>query len=264
MKLFCLLFGVLIASPLSAQDLDEAFPRITREWVDATGQFKVEGKLIGVTKTSIQLDTGGDDPITVPVVKLNADSQTAAKQAFSHFQVESMIRKIIQGLLDKVVEDMSPRNALPTQKMFIVTANAELRKTRMTLRYRIVTTKKNEKEEVSLRLEPLQKWIVTPDDFQAVGIPGVGGFLRGWTLYEKDLAVIDSSKIVPGKSVLEMTGTPALLFPVGRDFAWRGTGFKNGSDRKYTQTIQIGFALFEHKIKIVNPEVRDVLRNYKV
>lgn len=254
MKLQYLLLSVLFASTLHAQDLDEEFPRITREWVDATGQFKVEGKLVGMTKTSVQLDTGGDEPITVPVVKLNADSQTAAKRAFNHFQVESMIRGIIQRLLDKVVEDMSPRNALPTQKMLIATANAELRKTRMTLRYRIVSTKENEKEEVSLRLESLQRWIVTPDDFQAVGVPGVGSFLRGWTLYEKDLAVIDASKIVPGKSVLEMTGTPALLFPVGRDYAWRGTGFKNGSDRKYTQAIQIGFALLDHKIKVVNPK----------
>ena len=82
----------------------------------------------------------------------------------------------------------------------------------------------------------------------------MGNFLRGWTLYEKDLALIDASKIIPGKSILEITGTPTLLFPVGRDYSWRGTGFKNGSDRKYTQSIQIGFALLDHKIRVVHPE----------
>lgn len=254
MKLRYLIGILFLATPVFAQDVDEAFPRITREWVDSTGQFKVEGKLVGLTKTTVQLDTGGDEPITVPLEKLDADSKAAAKSAFNHFQVESMIRGIIQRLLDQAVKDMSPRNALPTQKMLIATANAELRKTRMTLRYRILTTKKKGDEEVSLSLEPLQRWIVTPDDFQAVGIPGMGNFLRGWRLYEKDLALIDASKIVPGKSILEMTGTPTLLFPVGRDYSWRGTGFKNGSDRKYTQSIQIGFALLDHKISVINPE----------
>lgn len=74
------------------------FPHITREWVDATGGFRVTAKLVSATATSVELQKNDSDKtIQVPVGKLDERSREIVKLAAPIFLVESKMREILQG-----------------------------------------------------------------------------------------------------------------------------------------------------------------------
>lgn len=255
-----LMTSLLLAAPAEGVYTD-GYPKVTREWVDASGQFKITAKLISMTPTEVVLEKDDKDTVTVPLNRLGPDSRTFANEAFPHFLVEKSIHDIIEAVINKAAEEDGARDAMKLQQTLMAQANAQLRKTKITLRYRITEVEKEDnsdskvkRPEYTLKFEHIHDWQVTPDSFQAIGVPGVGGYLRGWSVYEKDLKTISPTAIVPGKSVFEMTGVPQLFFPVARDFGWRGLGQKIGAGPRSRVSIQIGFAVLEHKIRIVTPE----------
>ncbi len=59
------------------------FPHITREWVDATGQFRVTAELVSATATSVELQKkDSDKTIQVPVDRLDERSRNSPRPFF--------------------------------------------------------------------------------------------------------------------------------------------------------------------------------------
>jgi hypothetical protein len=252
---------VIAAGTLGQVDdsvLQSEFPRITREWVDATGKFRVEAKLISVTATEAVLQKVDTQTVTVPLARLDNTSRAIAQEAYPHFLVEKKIRDIIEQFTEAAAaKEMSPRDKRDLQQELMAKANAELRRLKMRLRYRITEATMHDPKraaatlsDYSINFVPLQDWQVTPDTWQNDGgLPAIGGYLRGWSFKTKEL---DPATIVKDQSVFEITGVPEIM-EVGRDFSWRGDGRKIGADRTANVHFMISFALLKHEIRVFTP-----------
>ena len=135
--------------------------------------------------------------------------------------------------METAAKENSSRNTRELMEELIAKANADLRKLKMTMRYRITELEKYDAKKAKatgsdfgVRFVSLQDWQVAPDQWQADLLPGLGNYMSGWTFDTKEL---DPASVAINKSVFEMKGVPQL-FPVARDFCWRGNGKKIGAD----------------------------------
>ena len=92
----------LSAGQVDPSVLDPQFPRVTREWVDSTGEFRVTAKLVGVTKTGVLLEKENEKTITVPLTRLDKTSREVAGQAYPHFLVEQKIHDFLRGQVEAI------------------------------------------------------------------------------------------------------------------------------------------------------------------
>lgn len=233
--LIALSITLLSTCNLTAADeiLQVGFPRITREWTDSTGQFKVTARLVGMTKTTVNLETESGDVVIVTATKLDQASQAIATEAYSHFLVETVMRDIIQASIDRAFEEKSARNSPTLQRALVAQANTQLRNMTMTLRYRVINVDKHVPPKngvlYTVNYKAIHSWDVAPDDFKVVGRPAFVAYGRAWTIYQKDLKTVDVNAIIPGQTIFEMTGVPMIAIPGARDFSFRALGSKEGA-----------------------------------
>jgi len=242
--------SVLSAGQVDPSVLDPQFPRITREWVDSTGEFRVTAKLVGVTKTGVLLEKENEKTITVPLTRLDKTSREIASEAYPHFVVQQKIHDIIAETIDPLVKIGTQTTLL---RSLIDKANVDLRKLTIRTCYRIVKVTKPKQNELKVRFERLHDWRVTPDTWKTVGARPSLGYLSGWNLKAAD---IGAAEVVAEKSIFEMSGVPQLIFPVARDFSFRGVGHSKDAVRGQSipVAVQIGFAVMQHKIRVFTPE----------
>ncbi len=250
---------LVVTSNLHAGDevYQNGYPRITREWTDTTGQFKVMAKLLAMTKQSVDLETDAGEVVTVPLAQLDQESKAIANTAYPHFLIEQRMREIIEASIQLAAKEDSTRNVSNLQRMMVAKANAELKNLTMTLRFQVINVDKHDppKREVlyTVNYKNTFQFNVEPEDFQITGSAPFTGYGRGWTVYEKDLATIKVNQIIPLKSYIEITGTPIIAIPAARDFAYRARGGITGATNKAQCQIQIGMGISGQKVRSINP-----------
>lgn len=218
--------------------LTEQFPRVSRQWVDSSGEFRLRATLVSATASEVVLEKEDKTTITVPLKRLDAESQTLAKATLPSFLVEGKIR----GIIEQLVEDGRKTRLL--DRTLIAKANQDLRNANLAIRYRITAVDEPKDGKFRVSLTPLCTWKVLPDNWENRGQPPFQSFMRAWYLVSADH---DRSKVTAGESIFEISGSPQIVFPGARDFSFRGMDAK-------ASVVQIGLGLMKHKIRVYTPE----------
>lgn len=211
---------LLSATPVAAFAADvlpvgipaSAYPRVTRQWTDATGTHHLEATLVSATKTEVVLRKQDDATVTIPLSKLDEAARRIARDAYPYFAVE----KTIQGVIAETEEkrpNLGGRAKYEYERDLFLRANEEMEEIKLCARYRIIAISGPSPspafgpkvQEYKVNVRPLYQLNGLPESSTASNV--VQGYLNGWTFRAEDF---DASKVVVNKSILEFTAAPFL------------------------------------------------------
>lgn len=245
---------LLSATPVAAFAADvlpvgipaSAYPRVTRQWTDATGKHRLEAKLVSATKTEVVLRKKDNTTVTIPLSKLDPSARRIAQDAYPYFAVEKTIQDVIAEMEEKG-PNLGGRAKYEYMRDLFVEANKEMDEVKMCARYRIIAISGPSPspafgpkvQEYKVNVRPLYQLNGLPESSTASNV--VQGYLNGWTFRAEDF---DASKVVVNKSILEFTAAPIL----GR------TGHHHFHMTRHKHLLTgIGFAFHLPDIRVVTP-----------